>query len=76
MARRITERLKDGDIVAIVGGGPAGSFTALHLLQRAHHRGLHLNVLIFERRLATGKSNVKYEGCPQCAGGISPRLRR
>ena len=74
MARRITERLKDGDIVAIVGGGPAGSFTALHLLQRAHHRGLHLNVLIFERRLATGKSNVKYEGCPQCAGGISPRL--
>ena len=42
--------LSDGDRVCIIGGGPAGSFAALHLLDRASRRGLRLKVLIFEPR--------------------------
>jgi flavin-dependent dehydrogenase len=72
--RQGNEVLVEGAVVAIVGGGPAGSFTALHLLEQARRRGLHLNILIFERRLAMRKGHRHYEGCPQCAGGVSPRL--
>ncbi len=66
--------LKEGSVVAIVGGGPAGSFTALHLLKQAQNRGLKLNVLIFERRLEIQDSHLRYGGCPKCAGGVSPKL--
>ncbi|WP_238946968.1 NAD(P)/FAD-dependent oxidoreductase [Seongchinamella unica] len=74
MNHRIASILEEGAVVAIIGGGPAGAFTALHLLQMARRRGLQLNVLIFERRLAMRESHLHYEGCPQCAGGLSPRL--
>ena len=66
--------LKEGAVVAIVGGGPAGSFTALHLLRKAQRLGVSLNVLIFERRLVIEDNRLHYEGCPKCAGGISPKL--
>lgn len=74
MKPRKSEALREGAVIAIIGGGPAGSFTALHLLDQAKRRGLNLNVLIFERRLANRENHPRYEGCPQCAGGVSPRL--
>ena len=74
MERKESGVLRDGSVVAIVGGGPAGSFTALHLLQMAEQLGVQLNVRIFERRLKNGSKQIHYDGCPQCAGGISPKL--
>ena len=75
----LPDRLQDGNTVAIVGGGPAGSFSAIHLLRRARAKNLGLRIVVFERRrLDAGDEQADrrgfYEGCPQCAGGISPRL--
>lgn len=72
-------RLHDGATVAIVGGGPAGAFSALHLLRRAGQTGLSIRVVVFERRCHPAEKDSEaptgpYSGCPQCAGGISPRL--
>ena len=72
-------RLHDGATVAIVGGGPAGAFSALHLLRRARQTGLSIRVVVFERRCHPAAKDSEaptgpYSGCPQCAGGISPRL--
>jgi flavin-dependent dehydrogenase len=61
-------RLRDGDRVGIVGGGPAGSFAAMHLLKLAEQRGLRLEVLIFEPRLA---QVLGPRGCKGCAGILS-----
>ncbi|MCK5430635.1 MAG: NAD(P)/FAD-dependent oxidoreductase [Anaerolineales bacterium] len=66
-------RLVDGDRVCIVGGGPGGSFAALHLLHQAHQQGLRLEVLIFEPRNFTKPGPG---GCNRCAGILSSRLLR
>ena len=71
--------LADGDTVAVIGGGPAGSFSAMHLLRQSRARGKHIRVVIFEPRCMpdnnfTTSLSGHYAGCPQCAGGISPRL--
>lgn len=65
--------LSDGDRVCIVGGGPAGSFAALHLLHLIQERGLRLEVMIFEPR---DFSRPGPGGCNQCAGILSSRLLR
>ncbi len=65
--------LSDGDQVCIVGGGPAGSFAALHLLRLARQEGLRLKVLIFEPRDFTQPGPG---GCNRCAGILSTRLLR
>jgi flavin-dependent dehydrogenase len=64
-------RLNDGDRVCIVGGGPAGSFSALHLLEMSKRQGLKLEVLIFEARHF---SLAGQGGCKGCAGLLSSRL--
>jgi flavin-dependent dehydrogenase len=68
--------LRDNDCVAIVGGGPAGSFFAIHLLQEAKRLHRHLDVVIVEKRGLTdlGADGFHCWGCNFCAGGISPRL--
>lgn len=78
-AARTTQTLPDGATVAIVGGGPAGSFLAIHLLRLARARRQDLRVVIFERRRPPprdelGSASGPYKGCPRCAGGVSPRL--
>lgn len=75
----VPEKLQNNATVAIVGGGPAGSFQAMHLLNRARLRHQKIHVVVFEyrrqiRRQRQGSTSGSYSGCPQCAGGISPRL--
>ncbi len=64
-------RLSDGDRVAIVGGGPAGSFFALHCLRLAAQAHLKLEVIIYEAR---DFDHPGPRGCNKCAGVISPTL--
>ncbi|HZD56385.1 MAG TPA: NAD(P)/FAD-dependent oxidoreductase [Anaerolineales bacterium] len=64
-------KLKDGDRVCIIGGGPAGSFAAIHLLRLARLRGIQLEVLIFEPR---DFNTPGPGGCNRCAGILSSRL--
>jgi len=68
--------LASGDRVAIVGGGPAGSFFAIHLLREARRLGLSLEVVIVEKRSPADAECDAYQcrGCNYCAGIISPRL--
>src|ERR1035437_492123 len=68
--------LLNGDRVAIVGGGPSGSFFAIHLLREAEQLDRNIEVVIVEKR---GPSDLNFDdfqcrGCNFCAGLISPRL--
>ena len=66
-------RLEDGARVAIVGGGPAGCFFALHLLQYAHQKGLRVDITLFEGRKF---DQVGPQNCGKCAGILSDSLRQ
>src|SRR5260370_31281604 len=71
--------LTDGSIVAVIGGGPAGAFFAIHLLRNAQECGRTLKVILFERRRSVGPPTARcgaegWKGCNYCAGGISPKL--
>jgi flavin-dependent dehydrogenase len=63
-------RLRPGSRIAVVGGGPAGSFFALHALQLARRLRLPVRVTIFESRDFTA---VGPPGCNMCAGILSRR---
>ncbi len=62
-------RLVDGDRVCIIGGGPSGSFAALHLLEHARRRGLRLEILVFEPKDPGGGGRAWR--CKGCAGVLS-----
>ena len=64
-------RLQNGSTIAIVGGGPAGSFFANFALHLAKERGLKISVKIFDRRCF---SRSGQHGCNMCAGVISESL--
>ena len=66
-------RLLDGSRVVIVGGGPAGCFTAIHLLRFAAEAGLRLEVTILEPR---DFNQPGPGGCNKCAGILSANLIR
>jgi NADH dehydrogenase len=61
-------RLKNGSRVAVVGGGPAGSFTAMYLLSFAQQLGVQLAVTVFQDRDFARKGKA---GCKGCAGVLS-----
>ncbi|MBF0358435.1 MAG: hypothetical protein HQL70_07480 [Magnetococcales bacterium] len=63
--------LKNGSKIAIVGGGPAGAFSAFFLLDLAKQVDLDIQVDIFEPRdfTLTGP-----RGCNMCGGVISESL--
>ena len=63
--------LDDGSRVAVVGGGPAGSFFSYFLLQMAESIGTALSVDIFEPRHFT---HCGPAGCNHCGGIISESL--
>lgn len=71
--------LPSGATVAVVGGGPAGAFLAIHLLRGAAARGRQIRVIVIERHhepvgQPPAAGPVCWRGCNHCAGGISPRL--
>jgi len=71
--------LRDGSTIAVVGGGPAGSFFAIHLLREAARTGRRINLIIFERHRSVRLESAcptagGWQGCNYCAGGISPKL--
>jgi len=63
--------LKDGSRVAVIGGGPAGSFFAFFLQKFALHRGIHPDVTIFDAKDFLLKGP---KGCNLCAGVVSETL--
>lgn len=63
--------LHDGSRIAIIGGGPAGSFFANFALKIAKEKGINVSVTIFD-----GKdfNLLGPPGCNMCAGVISRNL--
>ena len=66
-------QLENGAKVGIVGGGPAGSFFALHLLRYSRRIGLDLHITIFEARNFNRAGPL---GCARCAGLLSGNLQQ
>lgn len=71
--------LRNKDTIAVVGGGPAGAFFAIHFLRLAKFRRLDANLVIIEKKAQAwpGSSCSHFpfqEGCNYCAGGLSPKL--
>jgi flavin-dependent dehydrogenase len=64
-------QLEDGSKIGIVGGGPAGSFCAIFLLDMAERLGLDLKVEIYEPRDFTKPGP---SACNMCGGIISESL--
>jgi flavin-dependent dehydrogenase len=63
--------LENGSRVCIVGGGPAGSFAALHLIHLGEQMDIHPQIFIFEPR---DFNKPGPGGCNRCAGVLSSRL--
>ncbi|NOR15708.1 MAG: hypothetical protein GQ544_08390 [Candidatus Aminicenantes bacterium] len=64
-------KLSDGSRIAVIGGGPAGSFFSYFLLSMAERVGLELNLDIYESR---DFSIPGPAGCNMCGGIISETL--
>lgn len=63
--------LKDGANIAVIGGGPAGSFFSIFALKMAKMLGKELNITIFEPKDFTKTGPA---GCNRCGGIISELL--
>lgn len=57
--------------IAIIGGGPAGSFFALYLQHYAQERGIHPDITIYQER---DFDELGARGCKGCAGVLSISL--
>jgi flavin-dependent dehydrogenase len=64
-------KLQDGDRIAVIGSGPAGTFFSFLASRLARARGLKVSITIFD-----GKDFVQTgpPGCNMCAGVISETL--
>lgn len=63
--------LTDGSRIAVIGGGPAGSFFSYYSLEYARRFGLEISLDIFE---AKNFSKIGAAGCNNCGGIISESL--
>ena len=63
--------IKDGSKIAIIGGGPAGSFFAYFALKNAKQKGIKVDITIFEGKNFCQKGP---RGCNMCPGVISEKL--
>ena len=64
-------RLEDGSRVAVIGGGPAGSFFSYFLLEMAGHIGLDIGVDIYDPKNFAGSGPA---ACNMCGGIVSESL--
>ncbi len=69
--RSYSHTLEDGANIAVIGGGPAGSFFSIFALKMAKMVGKELNVTIFEPKDFTKTGPA---GCNRCGGIISELL--
>jgi len=60
--------LRNGDQIAVVGGGPSGSFFSYFTLKMARMIGLDIKITIFEPKNFLAKGPA---GCNHCGGVIS-----
>lgn len=65
--------IETGSKVAIIGGGPAGSFFALYLMKYAQEVGKRPEITIYEPR---NFREPGHKGCKGCAGILSVSLLR
>ena len=63
--------LEDGSRIAVIGGGPAGSFFSYYALEYAARLGLDLYIDIFEAKDFT---KIGAAGCNHCGGIVSESL--
>ena len=63
--------LQDGSCIAVIGGGPSGSFFSIFALKMARMLGKELNITIFEPKDFTKDGPG---GCNRCGGVISELL--
>lgn len=63
--------LEDGSRVGVVGGGPAGSFFGLFLLEMAHRAGIDIELELIEAKDFDRKGPA---GCNMCGGVVSESL--
>ncbi len=63
--------LTNGAKIAVIGGGPAGSFFSIFASRLAQELGKKLNITIYERK---NFLNQGAAGCNMCAGVISESL--
>lgn len=68
-----SNKIETGSKVAIIGGGPAGSFFALYLRYYAEQRGVRPEITIYQQR---NFDDLGSKGCKGCAGILSPSLLR
>ncbi|MBF0233663.1 MAG: hypothetical protein HQK65_11585 [Desulfamplus sp.] len=70
--------LNNGANIAVLGGGPAGSFFAILLLREAKKVNLNVSVSIIDKKAELDLNNnvQQFKGCNFCAGIISPRLQK
>ncbi|OIP33511.1 MAG: hypothetical protein AUK27_10310 [Deltaproteobacteria bacterium CG2_30_66_27] len=61
--------LKNGSVVAIIGGGPAGCSCAIKLRQLAVEKGIRLRIILFESK----DFNLHHN---QCVGVLSPPIEK
>jgi flavin-dependent dehydrogenase len=64
-------QLDDNSRVGVIGGGPAGSFVSIFLLDMANRMGINIEVDIYEPR---NFSKSGPAGCNMCGGIISESL--
>lgn len=63
--------IPDGAEIAVIGGGPSGSFFSIYALKLAKDLGKEIRLKIFDRKTFT---NQGPPGCNMCAGVISETM--
>lgn len=71
MGKQTELKLTDGSRIAVIGGGPAGSFFSYFLLKMAERVGREIQVDIYEPRDFNRPGPA---GCNMCAGVVSETL--